>query len=123
MLLQQLHAALAGDAGQDGAGQLRGDDGVPDLEHDVHRADFLDVFALHAVQPEHLGIALELGLVAGAVAGGVVAAALGVAGAAADGADVLGLDHDLDRVQPFLIVAAHGGEDHAVQGLLQGVEA
>ena len=33
-----------------------------DLEHDVHAAALLDVLALHAVQPQHLGVALVVGL-------------------------------------------------------------
>ena len=41
--------------------QRGGDDLAVDLEEDVHGADFLDVLALHAVQPEHLGVALLLG--------------------------------------------------------------
>ena len=63
-----------------------------------HRADLFYVLHLHAVEPEDLGEALLLSLLAGAHGGGVVAAALGVARAAADGADIAALDHDLDGV-------------------------
>ena len=93
-----------------------------DLEHDVHAAALLDVLALHAVQPQHLGESLLDGAVTGAVGRAVVAAALGFAGAAAHRADVLRLHHDLHRLQPVLKVAAHGGQDHHEHGLMHTVQ-
>ena len=122
LVLQKLDAALAGDAGEDGAGEGGGHDLVADLEHDVHGAHFLDVLALHAVQPQDLGVALFLGLLARPEAGAVVAAALGIAGAAADGADVLRLDHDADGLQALLIIAAHGAGDDEELRRLDGVD-
>ena len=97
--LEQLDGGLAGDAPEDGAGQGGGDDGAVDLEHDVHAAALLHVLALHAVQPQYLRVALGLGPLTGAVGCAVVAAALGLAGAAADGTDILGLHHDGHRLQ------------------------
>ena len=44
---------------------------------------------MDTIQPQHLRITLLLGPLAGAVGGGVVTAALGLAGAATDGTDVL----------------------------------
>ena len=108
---EQFDAGLSRDAGQDTAGELRRDDSTVDLEHDVHRADFLDVAAGDAVEPENLREALFLGAFAGADGAGVVAAALRVAGAAADRADVRILDHDVHGVEALFIVAADRAED------------
>src|SRR5699024_5164018 len=116
-------AGAAGDAGQHGAGELGGDHFAVHLEHDVHGAHFLDVLALHAVQPQDLGIALLLGPLAGADGGGVVAAALGVAGAAADGADILILHIDAHRVDALGVVGAHRAADDAEQIAVGGVDA
>ena len=63
----------------------------------------------------HLGIAVLLGPLAGADGGGVVAAALGVAGAALDSADIFALHIDLDRVDALGIVGAHRAADDAEQ--------
>ena len=77
--LQKLDGGFARDAAQDGAGQRGSDDGAVDLEHDVHAAALLDVLTLHAVEPQHLRVALGLGALAGAVGRAVVAAALDMA--------------------------------------------
>ena len=121
--LQKLDGGFARDAAQDGAGQRGSDDGAVDLEHDVHAAALLDVLTLHAVEPQHLRVALGLGTLAGTVGRAVVAAALGLARAAAHRAHILGLDHDGHRLEPVGEVAAGGGEDdderrlmHTVQG-------
>ena len=88
-ILQKLDAGFAGNAGEDGACQLGGDDGSVDLEHDVHCADLFNVFTFYAVQPENLREALLFRDLACAVARRVVAAAFGITRAAADRADVL----------------------------------
>ena len=79
-ILQQLDAAAAGNAGQNGADGCSGVDLAVNLEHDVHAADFLNVLLLHAVQPQHLCVALLLGQLTGLDGSSVVAAALCEAG-------------------------------------------
>ena len=114
---------VPGDAGEDGALAGGGPDFAVDLEHDVHAADFLDVLALLAVQPQNLAVAHGLGLLLADHGAGVVAAALGKAGAALDGADVLILDEDLHRVDALGVVSAGGGADDAEEelpGVVQG---
>ena len=78
---------------------------------------------MNAVQPEHLGVAVLLRPLPGADGGGVVAAALGVAGAALDGADVLVLHIDLHRVDSLGVVCAHRAGDDAEQVVVGGVHA
>src|SRR3989441_10779059 len=56
---------VARHAGQDRALERRRDDLVADLEHDIHRAHFFDVLAVHTVEPEHLREALVLRLLGG----------------------------------------------------------
>src|SRR5699024_3118365 len=122
-VLQQLDAAAAGDAGQDGAHGGGGIDIAVDLEHDVHAAHFFDVLLFHAVQPQHLGIALLFGQLAGLDGSGVVAAALGEAGQAGGGADVVVFHVDADGVDPLGVVGAGGGADDAENVFLGGVDA
>ena len=57
------------------------------------------------------------------VRAGVTTAALGVAGAAPDGPDVLVLNEDADGPEPPGEVAPHGGEDDEHLRLADGVEA
>ena len=78
---------------------------------------------MDTVQPQNLGVALLLGAGTGAVGGGVVTAALGVARTALDGADVLVLDHDAHGVDALLVVAAYGGGDDHEGGVMDGVNA
>ena len=78
---------------------------------------------MDAVQPQHLAVTLGLGPVAGPQGGGVVAAGLGGAGAALDGADVLVLHIDLHRVQPLGVVGAHGADDDDVLAVVGAVHA
>ena len=78
---------------------------------------------MDAVQPQHLAVALLLGPVAGPERRGVVAAGLGHAGAALDGADILVLHIDLDRIQPLRIVGAHGADDDDVLAVVGAVYA
>ena len=111
---QKLDAGTAGDAGQNGAVQVGGEDLAAHLEHDIHGAYFFDILAVHAVQPQDLRVAALLGPVARAQGGGVVAAGLGHAGAALDGADILVLDVNLDGVQALGIIGTHGADDHDV---------
>ena len=114
---------FARDAGQDRAGQRGRDDVLAIGEGDVHRPDFLDVFALDPIQPEHLLIA-ELGdFLADEQAGGVVAAGLGLAGAAAHRAHVLVGDVDGHRVEARGEVRADRPDDDVVQVPAAGVHA
>ena len=122
-VLQQLDAAAAGDAGQHGAHGGGGVDLAVDLEHDVHAAHFFDVLLLDAVQPQHLGVALLLSQLAGLDGSGVVAAALGKAGQAGGGADVVVLHVDADGVDALGVVGAGGGADDAEDIFLGGVDA
>ena len=105
--------AAAGNAGQNGADGSSGVHLAVDLEHDVHAANFLDVLLLHAVQPQHLCVALLLGQLAGLDGSSVVAAALGEAGQAGSGTDVLVFNIDADGVDALGIVSARGSADEA----------
>ena len=78
---------------------------------------------LHAVQPQHLGIAAVVGLHLGDQGRGVVAAGLGEADAAAHGAHVLVLNPDAHGGQAALIVRAGGAEDDDEQVSLGGSHA
>ena len=84
--LHQFQAGHAGDAPQDGAGQHGRDHLAAQLEHDVHAAAFLHVLVVDSVHPQHLREALGRGALSGPVGRAVVAAALGLARAATDGA-------------------------------------
>src|SRR5699024_6444471 len=119
----QLESAAAGDAGQDGSHGGCGVDLAVYLKHEVHAAHFFDVLLFHAVQPQHLGIALLLGQLAGLDGSGVVAAALGEAGQAGGGADVVVFHVDADGVDPLGVVSAGGGADDAENVFLGGVDA
>ena len=123
LVLKKLDYGLSGDSGENGSAQLRGNDHAVYKEEHVHGADFLYVLALHAVQPQHLGISLLLGSLAGSVGSRVVSAALCLARAAADRSYVLVLDHDLYRVEAFFVVAAYRRKDYCVGGVLNGVNA
>src|SRR5689334_8431810 len=84
---------VSGDAGQQGAGQLRGHQlgvvaGAED-EEQVHPAHLLDVALLRRVEPHDLVAAGLDGLLLRQQARGVVAGALDVAGAAGRGPDVV----------------------------------
>ena len=122
-ILQKLDAAPPGHAGEHRARAGGGVDLPVDLEHDVHAAHFFDVLLLHAVQPQHLGEALLLRLLACLDGGGVVAAALGEARQARGRPDVLVLHVDADRVNALGIVRAGGGADDAERVLFAGVDA
>ena len=122
-ILQQLDAAAAGNAGQNGADGCSGVDLAVDLEHDVHAADFLNVLLLHAVQPQHLCIALLLGQLTGLDGSSIVAAALGEAGQAGGGTDVLILNVDADGVDALGVVSTGGSTDDAEDIVLGSVHA
>ena len=62
--------------------ERRRHDGAVDDEHDVHQPGFFDVAPLDAVEPQHVVEALLLRFERREHAAGVVAAALGRAGAA-----------------------------------------
>lgn len=55
-----------------------------DFEDNVHAATLFHVLMLHTVQPQNLRIAVGKGPLAGAVGRAIIAAALGLAGAAPD---------------------------------------
>ena len=93
--------------------KLRGNHFPIQDEEDVHRAHFLDVLLLHAVQPKDLGIALLVGLVLGQEGGGVVAAGLRHAGAPPHRPDILGFYINLHRFQAgFVVGPGRGGDDN-----------
>ncbi len=95
-----LEEGVAGDALQDGAGERRGDDPVAVDEGDVHAAALLDLGAGDRVEVDDLVAAVCGGLGLRQQGRGVVAAGLGVAGAARDRADVVLGDPDGDRLHP-----------------------
>ena len=111
--LEQSDAALARDARQHRAGELRCHDRARDLEHHVHAAHFFNILAFHAIQPQHLGEAELFRPCTRAVCRRVVAAALGIARAAAHRTHILGFDHDADGIDAFFIIAAHRRSDDA----------
>ena len=78
---------------------------------------------MDAVQPQDLGVTLLLGAVARPQGGGVVAAGLGHAGAAPNGADVLVLDIDLGGGQSLGVVGAHRADDDDILAVVGGVDA
>src|SRR5262249_43544240 len=106
---------VAGDAGQDRAGQRRRDHRVVvHHEEDVHAAELIHVTSLHGVEEDDLVAAVADGLGLGDQAGGVVAAALGGAGAAGRGAGVVVGDPQRDRLHAALEVRAGGRGDDDV---------
>ena len=110
---QELDQAVAGDAGQDRAGQRRGDHAaVVEHEEQVHAAQFLDPLALDRVEEHDLVVPLGDRLGLRDEAGGVVAAALGRPGAAGGGADVIAADPDRHRRHARLEIVARRAGDH-----------
>ena len=100
-VLGDLDHGGAGDALQDGAAQRGGDErAVLHHEEDVHAAELLDPLVVELVQEEDLVAALGLGLLLGDQRRGVVAAALGGAGAAAAGAGVFAGEPDGHGLEP-----------------------
>ena len=83
-------------AGKDVALEFGGNDRVADHKEHVHRADFVDIFMLDTVKPEHLSVAFLFGVVLPDKRSGVVAADFCKPGPAFYGADVFVLDADLD---------------------------
>ena len=81
-----MHGAGACHAIQDGARQWRRDHLIPDPQHDVHRADFIQIFAIDAIQIQHLRIAGIGGIALAGQARGVIAGGFGFPGAAFHGA-------------------------------------
>ena len=105
-LLEQLDAAHAGNARQNGANGRSGVDRAVDLEEAVHGADFLDILVLNAVEPQGLLVAELVRLDLRDQGCRVVAAALGEAGAARACTGVLVLDEDLYRIDAGGVVSA-----------------
>ncbi len=121
-VLAQLDDGTTGDARKNGAFTGSGVDLAVDLEHDVHGTDFFDVLLLDAVQPQDLGIAQFLGLVAGQDGSRIVAAALGETGQAGCRTDEVVLDIDADGVDALCIVSARRGADDAEDVLMGRVD-
>ena len=106
-VLEQIDAAHAGNARQNGADGRSGVNRAIDLEEAVHGADFLDILVLNAVQPQGLLVAQLVCLHLRDQGSSVVAAALGKAGAARAGTGVLVLNEDLDRVDAGGVVRTY----------------
>ncbi len=120
----QLDDRLARHAGQDAAGQRRGDDTLPVIdEADVHGPHFLDVAAFDGVEPEHLRVPLLARVLAGVEAGGVVAARFGLAHAAVYRPHVLVGNVYGDGVEALLEVGADGADDDVVEVAGAGMDA
>src|SRR5690606_36717406 len=100
---------VTGDALQDGPGEGGRDDPVAVDEVQVHAAQFLDPGVLHGVEVADLVAALGGGLGLGEQGGRVVAAGLGVAHAAGDGADPVLGDPDGHRLDAAREVGAGRG--------------
>ena len=96
---------------------------VADFQHDVHGADLVEVFVLHAVEPQHLGVAGFLRFLGAEQGRGIVAGGLGRAQPAFDGADIGVGGQDADRVHAFLVVSADRADDHVVQVAVRGMHA
>ena len=116
---QERDDGAAGRALQDRARQARGAHGaVGAHDHDVHAAELLEIGLGHVVEEADLLAALRGGLLLGQERGGVVAARLGSARAAAPGAVVLPGDPDADGLQAVGEVgAARGGDDVVLDGV------
>ncbi|MPM39352.1 hypothetical protein SDC9_85985 [bioreactor metagenome] len=98
-LTRQLEDRPAGDAGQDGAGQLRGVQApVPGDQEAVHPAELLDVAELARIEEQHLRAAVRVRLLLAGQARGVVTAALGRTGAARSGPGEVPRDPEVDRL-------------------------
>ena len=107
---------VAGDAGQDRAGQRgRRHAAVVEHEEDVHAAQFLDPAALGRVEEDHLVAAVADRLGLREQAGRIVAAALGGAGAALRGAGVLLADPDRHGRRAALEIRADRRGEHHVE--------
>ena len=104
---------VAGDAGQDGAAERRGQHrAVVEHEEDVHAAELLDPAPFGGVEEDDLVAAVLDRLGLGDEARGVIAAAFGGAGAAGRGAGVVGREPDADRLLAALEIGADGRGDH-----------
>ena len=104
--LANLDYRISRNTGKDGTVQHRRNDGAVNLEEDVHCTDFLDVLSLAAVKPQYLRVALVVSLNLCSEGSNIVAAGLRLTDTALNGADILVLDPDLNRVQAFRIVRA-----------------
>ena len=96
---QQRQHAVARNPWEDSAAKGRRDDGAVDDEHDVHQPGLFHPLALDPIEPEHVVETLLLRLECGEHAAGVVAAALGRAGAAGERADVDVFGDEIDRAR------------------------
>ena len=102
-------------AGENRAAERRRDHLVADAQHDVHGANFVEVAAVYAVEPQHLREAGTMRLLGSQQACGVVAGRLGRTGAAIHGADVLIRDQDPHRIDALGVVSADRGEKDVEQ--------
>ena len=124
LVLQQLDQGTAGHARQDVAGQGRGlHVAVLVHDHHVHATELLKVGLGGGVHEAHLLAAVVDAGVFAEQRGGVVAAALGEAGAAGAGAEPLVFHPDAHRLDAAREVRAGRGGDHAVVDLLRGAHA
>ena len=124
LVLRQLDERAAGHARQDVAGQARRlDVAVLVDDHHVHAAQLLQIGLGGGVHEAHLLAAVLDALVLADQRGGIVAAALGKAGAAGAGAEPLVLHPDAHRAALALEVRAGRAGDHAVVDLLRGAHA
>jgi hypothetical protein len=86
-----------------------------DLEHQVHRAHFLEPLVLGGVEPEHLGVAGLARVLGGEQAGGVVGARLDRPEPALRRAHEAPFDPDLHRLHARLVIGAdRRGDDEYV---------
>ena len=115
---------IAGDAGQNRAGQRRGDHrSVVEHEEDVHAAQFLDPATLDRVEEHDLVAPLRDRLRLRGEAGGVIAAALRLARTAGRGARVILADPDRHRARAALPIGADRGCDDHVEIFGGGLHA
>ena len=120
---QDVEHRITGHAGQDAAGERAGDDLIADEEEDVHGAHLFHIATLLAVQPEHLGEALVLGLGLGGQAGRVVARGLGLAHAAFHRPHIVVADVDAHRVEALRIIRRHRAEDDVEEVIIRRADA
>ena len=106
---------VAGNAGQDVAVERRGEQlAGPRHDADVHAAQLLEPAVLGVVDEHDLVAAPVVGQLLGQEAGGVVAAALRLAGASVGDTAVMRLDPDVDRGDAAGEVGADRGGDDRV---------
>ena len=106
LILSKPEYALAGNSGKYAAFKRGGYNLAVYYEHHVHRADFFNILVFASVKPKNLIKALFGGVKRCFKGCGVVSSGLGGAYAALDGADIIILNMDAERLHSVLVISA-----------------